>query len=127
MIPIETEQPFSNIRIIHLTEPIFTYQNVKSGDKLHHKHNADKYGILGMFGSFCPSGQKTHRCCMSSPNVISSENTANIQNGDVTLGDCFWPPAVDDNCINAEDISVICIDSQNIKINPQVEGQIMSI
>lgn len=125
MIPIETKQTFSNIKIIHLNEPLFTYQNVKGGDKLHpHQHNPDKYGTLGMFGSFCQSGQTTHRCCISSPHVISSGNTAYIQNGDVALGDCFWPPAVDDNCINVEDISVICIDSQNIKIKPQFEGEI---
>ena len=63
-------------------------------------------------------------CCISSPHVISSGQSAYISNATVKLGKCIWPPVVGANRINVEDISVICSELPNIKIQRMVGGQI---
>ena len=136
MIPIEIRQRFpgENLKIVTTNEPLFKlHHQVESGDKLHpHRQNAESYGTVGMFGSIYQRSEITNnednetsmRCCISSPHVISSEHTAYFLHGNVELGKCIWPPAVEDSCINVEDISVIHLKFPNIEINRKVKETI---
>ena len=102
-----------------------TQHEVKGGDKLHPVQDvADKYGTVGMFGAIKQQNKQPICCCISSPHVISSGQSAYISNATIELGKCIWPPVVGAHCINVEDISVICSESLNINIKTIVGKQI---
>ena len=78
-----------------------------------------------MFGSICLHDGSFKSCCISSPHVISSGQTAYILNGTVALGNCIWPTrVVPTNSINVEDISVIRLESTDIQIRRMVKTDV---
>ena len=143
-IPEEIRQRFTaeNRKIIRTTDPLFKlHHKVESGDKLHpYRQNAESYGTVGMFGSIYQKNSRTmHRgdectiyqreefpkpCCISSPHVISSGQMAYISDAAIALGNCIWPPPVEDFCVNVEDISVICLESLNIEMGRKIKGNV---
>ena len=126
-IPMELKKRYVKVKIVQFTGPLYRFHhNVTGGEKLHpFRHNANTYGTVGMFGSICQHDRSFKSCCISSPHVISSGQTAYILNGTVALGNCIWPPpVVPSSPINVEDISVICLESIDIKISRVVERQV---
>ena len=73
-----------------------------------------------MFGAIFRKDEPSRNCCISSPHVISCEQTAYILNATLQLGRCIWPPSAANNCINVEDISIICLDQHDIQIERKV-------
>nr|XP_022291106.1 uncharacterized protein LOC111102587 isoform X2 [Crassostrea virginica]XP_022291107.1 uncharacterized protein LOC111102587 isoform X2 [Crassostrea virginica]XP_022291108.1 uncharacterized protein LOC111102587 isoform X2 [Crassostrea virginica] len=125
MIPIAIRKRFPKLKIILIQKPLFNpHHEVKSGDKLHPcKHASTNYGTIGMFGVLTQPDRKPRRCCISSPHVISSGQSAYILNATVKLGKCIWPPVVGANRINVEDLAVICSEFFNINILERKVGR----
>lgn len=107
-------------------EQLFTFHcGITSGQKLHpERENALSYGTIGMIGSFhsIREGNPT-RCCISSPHVVSKDQVAYFMDAKKKLGRCIWPPRVPNHHINVQDISIIPLEANDIKISTE-EGMI---
>ena len=125
MLPEEICRKYRNIKIIENRHALFEFHHrVKGGDELHPRHNDSSYGTIGMFGAIFQSDGSSINCCISSPHVISSYQTAYILNATLQLGTCVWPPNAANNCINVEDISIIRLDQHDIQIERNVNGDV---
>lgn len=112
LIPNNIKKEFPKTKIIDMNKLYSLQHKITSGEKLHPLRNKpDRYGTVGMIGSFRPkTGETSTMCCISSPHVISADETAFFKDATVLLGTCIWPPAVPNHKVNVEDISVISLE-----------------
>lgn len=124
-IPKIIKDEFKSIKINKM-EQLFTFHcGITSGEKLHpQKDNVSSYGTIGMIGSFHSIRERNPtRCCISSPHVISKDQVAYFMDAKKKLGKCIWPPRVPNYHINVQDISIIPLEENDIKISTE-EGMI---
>lgn len=115
MILNNIKREFPKTKVIYVRKLYSLHNGITSGEKLHPLRNKpDRYGTVGMIGSFRPkTGETSTLCCISSPHVISAEQTAFFRDAKVLLGTCIWPPAVPNHQVNVEDISVISLEKHH--------------
>lgn len=114
MILNNIKREFPQTKVIYVRKLYSLHNGITSGEKLHPLRNKpDRYGTVGMIGSFRPkTGETSTLCCISSPHVISADETAFFKDAEVLLGTCIWPPAVPNHEVNVQDISVISLEKR---------------
>lgn len=114
MILNNIKQEFPMTKVIYVSKLYSLHYGIISGEKLHpFRNKPGSYGTVGMIGSFRPkTGETSTMCCISSPHVISADDTAFFRDATVLLGTCIWPPAVPNHEVNVQDISVISLEER---------------
>lgn len=114
MILNNIKREFPKTKVIYVRKLYSLHNGITSGEKLHPLRNKpDRYGTVGIIGSFRPkTGETSTLCCISSSHVISADETAFFKDAKVLLGTCIWPPAVPNYEVNVQDISVISLEKR---------------
>lgn len=125
MILNNIKQEFPKTKVIYVSKLYTLHHGIISGEKLHpFRNNPGSYGTVGMIGSFRTKTDETSSmCCISSPYVISVDESAYFEDATIVLGTCIWPPRVPNHYIHVQDISVIPLES-NIKIYKRHPGDV---
>lgn len=125
IIPCNIKKEFPKTKILYINKLYSLHYEITSGEKLHpFKNNPGSYGTVGMIGTLRPkTGETSTMCCISSPHVISADESAYFEDATILLGTCIWPPRVPNHHINVLDISVISLE-KHIRICKRHPGDV---